>query len=176
MLSSLCLTVGAQTKMRDVFLQMPDSILPYLTQNSRLDFIDFMDSGMKAVVNNELGGRSEMLSLTDDAVVLKVSPAMQVSMRLMPVAEVVDSCSQVVCMVKTFGEDTLESHIDIYSVRWNRVEVSAHLDLPQEPYVADFMEDPSKGLSLRQVLVLDPIANEEQKKELPWLKNIEWKP
>ena len=31
-------------KMRDVFKQMPDSLLPYLSKNNRLDFIDFMES------------------------------------------------------------------------------------------------------------------------------------
>ena len=39
-----------ELKMRDVFKQMPDSLLPYLTQNNRLDFIDFMDSNMVAIV------------------------------------------------------------------------------------------------------------------------------
>ena len=63
---------AAQQKMRDVFLRMPDGLLPYLTENNRLDFIDFMDSGMKAVVNNELGGKSEMLSLRRYCRVLSV--------------------------------------------------------------------------------------------------------
>ena len=33
---------------RDVFKQMPDSLMPYLSQNNRLDFIDFLDANMKA--------------------------------------------------------------------------------------------------------------------------------
>lgn len=175
LLSSLCSLCEAQPKMRDVFLQMPDSLLPYLTENNRLDFIDFIDSGMKAVVNNELGGKSEMLSLTDESLVLQVSPAMKVKMQMMPVSQPVDSCSQVICMITTCGVSAPESRIDIFSVHWTPVNVSAHLTLPHEPYVADFVEIPSKGLKLQQSIALDYPATEEQEKGVSLLKNVEWK-
>ncbi len=176
LLSLLCAPCEAQQKMRDVFLQMPDSLLPYLTENNRLDFLDFMDSKMKAAVQNSLGGKSEMLSLSDDSLSLQVSPSLHVVMRLFPVIEAVDSCQQVVCMISTYGTDAPESKVELYSVLWNPIDVSAHLSLPREPYTATFMKEPSAGLSLRQANHLDVIAYEEQKKELPWLKYIEWKP
>ena len=99
LMSSLLSPCEAQTKMRDVFLQMPDSLLPYLTANNRLDFIDFLDSGMKAGVSNELGGKSEMLTLTDTTLTLQASAAKLVQMQLMPVSNPVDSCNQVVCVI-----------------------------------------------------------------------------
>ena len=30
-------------KIRDVFREMPDSLMPYLSLNNRLDFIDFIE-------------------------------------------------------------------------------------------------------------------------------------
>lgn len=167
---------GAQQKMRDVFLRMPDKLLPYLTENNRLDFIDFMDSGMKAVVNNELGGKSEMVSLSEEALTLQLSPAMRMEMRLFPVNEAVDSCMQVVCVITTYGTDAPESRVEVYSSAWNPVDVSKHLSLPSEPYIADFMEVPGVGLVFRQSDALDLLAHEEQKKEGSWLRNVEWKP
>ena len=60
--------VSAQdVTIRDIFKQMPDSLMPYLSQNNRLDFIDFLDSNMKAEVRNALGGLSEMMTLADDS-------------------------------------------------------------------------------------------------------------
>ncbi len=174
LISLLCVPCEAQKKMRDVFLQMPDSLLPYLTKNNRLDFLDFLDSGMKAMVTNEFGGKSEMLSLTDQEVSLSVSPALKVKMQLMPVNETIDSCNQVVCILKTYGEQTPESKIEVYSVSWHQLDVSKYLNLPHEPYVADFMEVPCFGVSLRQMNILDVIACEEQKTEASWLKNVEW--
>ena len=152
LMSSLLSPCEAQTKMRDVFLQMPDSLLPYLTANNRLDFIDFLDSGMKAGV------------------------AKLVQMQLMPVSNPVDSCNQVVCVITTYGKDAPESRIAVYSVRWRRIDVASHLALPQQPYVASFAPLPQMAVCLKQSTALDPIANETQKKDVPWLKNIEWKP
>ena len=62
----VCFGVSAQeATMRDVFKQMPDSLIPYLSSNNRLDFIDFIDSKMDAEVANSLGGKSRMQKLTD---------------------------------------------------------------------------------------------------------------
>ena len=52
LIAALCaLAVGQVSaqdlKMRDVFKQIPDSLVPYLSQNNRLDFIDFLDSNMR---------------------------------------------------------------------------------------------------------------------------------
>lgn len=176
LMSSLLSPCEAQTKMRDVFLQMPDSLLPYLTANNRLDFIDFLDSGMKAGVANELGGKSEMLTLTDTTLTLQASAAKLVQMQLMPVSNPVDSCNQVVCVITTYGKDAPESRIAAYSVRWRKIDVASHLALPQQPYVASFAPLPQMVVCLKQSTALDPIANETQKKDVPWLKNIEWKP
>jgi DNA primase len=39
--------------MRELVRTMPDSILTLLTRNDRLDFIDYLDSNMKAEVTNK---------------------------------------------------------------------------------------------------------------------------
>ena len=31
-------------EIRDVFRQMPDTVVPYLSQNNRLDLVDFVDA------------------------------------------------------------------------------------------------------------------------------------
>ena len=57
LVAALCaLSIGQvcaqDLKMRDVFNHMPDSLMPYLSHNNRLDFIDFIDSNMKSEVRN----------------------------------------------------------------------------------------------------------------------------
>lgn len=127
--------------MRDVFLQMPASMLPYLNENNKLDFIDFMDSGMKAVVTNELGGKSEMTALKDSSLIIEMNPSTTIIMHLMPVNEMVDSCHQVICMITTYGHDIRESKITVYSKNWHPLDASKYLDIPQRPYFAvDFIE------------------------------------
>ena len=116
--------VSAQDlKMRDVFRQMPDSLMPYLTQNNRLDFIDFIDSDMKAEVTNMMGGVSEMTALTDDSLSIRMSDALRVDMLLLDLDVPVDTTRQVVVFVETFLTDSIygESVSKTYSVDWQSV-------------------------------------------------------
>ncbi len=112
------LSVSAQTTMRDVLRQMPDTLLPYLTENNRLDMIDFMDSGMRAEVSNIFDGKSELTRLTDNYARLWLNQAVTVEMQLFDVTEPVDSATQIVCMVTTYGTDIRESTVEFYSLQW----------------------------------------------------------
>lgn len=120
-----CLLSSAQTTtIRDVFKAMPDSLLPYLTQNHRLDFIDFMDSGMEAKVTNELGGTSVMTVLKDNYLHLRLSESSVLQIRLLPVCTPVDGMQQIICMVCTYGTSGQESAITFYSCSWSPLEMS----------------------------------------------------
>jgi hypothetical protein len=64
------------------FSNMPDTLLPYLSLNNRLDLIDFMNSGMKAVVTNKFDEQSEMTALTSDSLSLTLNPVRRLDMML----------------------------------------------------------------------------------------------
>jgi hypothetical protein len=102
---------------------MPDSLMPYLTANNRLDFIDFLDSNMKAEVTNMTGGVSEMTALTDDSLSIRMSDALRVDMLLLDLDEPVDSIHQVVVFVETFLVDSIygESVCKTYTTDWQSV-------------------------------------------------------
>ena len=108
---------------RDVFKQMPDSLMPYLSQNNRLDFIDFIDSNMKAEVSNMTGGTSEMTALTGDSLSIRMSEALRVDMMLLNLDEPVDSIRQVIVFVETFLADSIygESVCNTFTVDWKPV-------------------------------------------------------
>ena len=121
-------------KLRDVFKQMPDSLMPYLSKNDRLDFIDFLDSNMKAEVRNQFGGTSEMTSLTDDSLSIRMSNSLRTDILLLTVDEPVDSCRQVVAMVETFLVDSIhgESRVRFYSTDWKMLSYEPRLDAVQQ--------------------------------------------
>ena len=56
------------------FKNMPDSICPLLSAVNRADFIDFLESKMKAEVTNSFGGKSEMTELSPDYIYVKMTP------------------------------------------------------------------------------------------------------
>ena len=78
---SLFTSAHAQT-LREAFAAMPDSLLPTLTKNNRLDMMDFMDAKMKAAVTNSLGGETLMTFLNDDSLSVRMSASLTVEMRL----------------------------------------------------------------------------------------------
>ena len=51
-------------RMRQVFAEMPDSILGILTKYNRLDCIDFIENNLPAKVENRLGGQTPRLMET----------------------------------------------------------------------------------------------------------------
>lgn len=121
-------------RISDVFKQMPDSLMPYLTANNRLDFIDFLDSNMKAEVSNRTGGTSEMTALTDDSLSIRMSEALRVDMLLLNLDEPIDTIRQVVAFVETFLTDSLygESTCRFYSADWKRLTMDIPLNDAQQ--------------------------------------------
>lgn len=134
----ICLTLfavivqaPARTTMRDWLVSMPDSVLPLLTKNNRLDFIDFIDAGMEAVVTNRMEGKSRMDTLTSDFVRINYTKTTDVAMKLLPVNDSTD----VLCLVTTVDAAVDDSRIAFYDSAWQPLEVTSFF---VEPRMEDF--------------------------------------
>src|SRR5574344_957229 len=74
-LALMAMHIQAQTPdIREIWKSVPQQVVPYLTENNKLDFLDFMDSKMTAKVHNALNGESEMTTLNRHHL-FSVSPA-----------------------------------------------------------------------------------------------------
>ena len=118
--------------MKSVFIAMPDSIAPLLSQVNKEDCVDFLDSNMKAEVTNRFGGKTEMKVLTDDYVLMQTTPGSTLEMKLFPV----NDSTKVVCMVKTVCASACDSEIRFYASDWSK-ELSMD-DFLQRPDVEAF--------------------------------------
>jgi len=116
-------SVAQELFIRDVFRQMPDSLMPYLSANNRLDFIDFLDSGMKAEVKNQFDGTSEMTALTSDSLSIRMNGALRVDMLFLKLDEPLDSVSHVVVFVETFKADSVygEKSVRYFTSDWQQI-------------------------------------------------------
>ena len=111
---------------KDVFKQTPDSILPYLTKNNKLDFIDFCESNMKAEVKNSYDETCVMTDLTDDFLHLGIGNEVNVDMKILPVSD----STFVVCMIKTYAGPEKESEIRFYDDGWKLLPLNKYIALP----------------------------------------------
>lgn len=122
-----CLNMQAQD-MKSLFVALPDSLSPLLTEVNRADFGDFLASNMKAQVKNRFGNTSEMLKLTDDYLLLKVSAVSTAEMKLLPLNDSV----KVICVVQTYQGPVSDSRVSFYDTSWKSLPAENFLTLPAE--------------------------------------------
>ena len=115
-LTFFCVLSATAQNMKSVFVSMPDSIAPLLTQTNKEDCIDFLDSNMKAVVKNRFGNEAEMKALTENYVLMQTSPVGTLEMKLLPV----NDSTNVVCMVKTVCASACDSEVHFYTSDWSK--------------------------------------------------------
>lgn len=128
-LLSFCALSATAQNMKSVFIAMPDSITPLLTQVNKEDCVDFLDSNMKAEVTTRFGGTAEMKVLTDDYVFMQTTPNSSLEMKLLPVNDSV----KVVCMVKTVCASACDSEVHFYSSDWKETWPAPNFVQKPEP-------------------------------------------
>ena len=144
--SVLCGISASAQDMKSVFIAMPDSITPLLTKVNKEDFVDFLDSNMKAEVKNRFDGTAEMKVLTEDYTLVQTSEIGTLEMKLLPV----NDSTKVICMVKTVCASACDSDVRFYTSDWSK-ELDA-ASLLQRPS-ADVFFLPDDTLSEEGVLI-----------------------
>ncbi len=117
--------------LRDLFIEMPDTLLPLLTTNDRRDLIDFWDARMSTEVTNRLDGKSRITMLADDFLALRLTHSSSMQIKMLS-AEGGDT---LLCVINTVGAETSDSRICFYDSRWHSVAASRYFE---QPSISDF--------------------------------------
>jgi hypothetical protein len=120
---------------KTLFVNIPDSICPLLTKVNREDCIDFMDSKMKAQVNNRFGKTSEMTELGNDYIRIQLSPQTSWQMKLLTLGD----STKVICTIATACGPACDSDIRFYTTDWSPLPPSHFISLP---VMNDFLNQP----------------------------------
>lgn len=116
-ISLFCGSAQAQD-LRALFIEMPDTLLPLLTDNDRRDMIDFWDARMSTSVVNRLDGKSRITALTDDFLSVELSRSSSMQIKMLNV----EGGDTLLCIVNTVGAEAYDSRIHFYNSRWERVD------------------------------------------------------
>ena len=114
------------------FKNMPDSLSPLLTAVNRADFIDFLESKMKAEVTNRFGGKSEMTELASDYIRIQMTPQSSWQMKLLATSD----STKVICTVSTACAPACDSDVHFYTTGWEELPASSFLT---PPVMKDFL-------------------------------------
>lgn len=111
---------------KTLFINMPDSLSPLLTAVNRADCIDFLESKMKAQVDNRFGRKSEMTDLTKDYIRMQMSPQTDWQMKVFAV----NDSTQIICTVATACAPVCDSRIQFFTTSWKELPASDFITLP----------------------------------------------
>ena len=113
LLIATLLHVDAQSPMRDLWIQMPDSVVAYLDVNSRTEMADFYEMKVKTGSKNSLEGKSAIDSLTSDYIHVTLN-----SSTTLQIKKLQTESSFVICLIKTFTAPEPESEVSFFSSSW----------------------------------------------------------
>ncbi len=122
------------------YIHMPDSLSPLLTPVNRADFIDFLQSQMRARVTNTLDGKSEMTLLTSDYLKVQTTPRSTFQLKLLPLCD-----SLVICTVTTVCGPACDSQIRFYTPAWQPLSGTDYLPAP--PSLSRFLPSEPDSIS-----------------------------
>ena len=193
--AALCFFEANAQTMEQVFAEMPDSIVPVMTKNNRLDCIDFYKSNMKPNVENLYGGKSELLKLDDNYLLLRPTSVSTVAMRkFVPTAG-----ETFIVVAYTYSSPAKDTDIKFYTMSWKPLPAGNFVSPPEKKeffvvsdtcdaerlaYASSACEDAfvcvelsEKEESLRYSLSVEALAPEERDRVLPYVKDAivyEW--
>ena len=110
-------SLSAQVTMREAWLSMPDSLLPYLNKNLRLEHVDFVDMNVPSEVKNLLQGEGRLDTLTANYVSLRLNESRTLQMRLFTRTD----STQFIALVNTFHAPEPESTLRFFTTDWHPV-------------------------------------------------------
>lgn len=96
------------------FVQMPTSLIPTVTTDSRKDLVDFYKNGMSAAMPSSLGGEVVLKELSDDYLFLQTSENGSMQLKLLQVNDTL----RVLALVQTVAAPLRDSRISFYSTLW----------------------------------------------------------
>ena len=123
---------------KTLFVNMPDSLSPLLTKVNREDCIDFLESKMKAQVENRFGKKSEMTDLSKDYIRMQMSSQSTWQMKVLAL----NDSTNVICTVSTACAPACDSSIRFYTDDWKPLTASLFITLP---LMDDFLNTPDSA-------------------------------
>ena len=119
------MTVSLSAKsLTELFVAMPDSLMPTLNKNLRTELVELRDMGVKSEVKNLLAENCQLDTLTSDFLQLATSSSSLMQMRLLPQVQ----GDSLLCVVKTCMGPEKESEIYFFDQDWKALNAGKMFD------------------------------------------------
>ena len=107
------LCVSAQS-LREVWIEMPDSILPYLSKSQRTELADYVEMKAEPVVLNVFGDSVWIERMTNNYLLVKASEVTLLEIKLLD--------NNTLALVQTWKAPAAESKLSLFDLQWQPKE------------------------------------------------------
>ncbi len=123
----LALSLGMQApakSMTEIWKLVPDSLIPYIDANHRLEMTEFIGMGLNGEVDNLMQSKSKMDTLTSDYIRLTLSESSLMELKRLPY----EGGDSILCVVKTWKTPQEESIVNFYTQDWKPLSIASTTD------------------------------------------------
>ncbi len=107
------LCVSAQS-LREVWIEMPDSVLPYLSKSQRTELADYVDMKADPAVLNAFGDSVRIERMTNNYLLVKASKVTRLEIKLLD--------NNNLALVQTWKAPVAESKLSLFNLQWQPKE------------------------------------------------------
>lgn len=107
------LGVSAQS-LREVWIEMPDSILPYLSKSQRTELADYVEMKAEPAVLSTFGDSVRIERMTNNYLLLKANEATRLEIKLLD--------NNMLALVQTWMAPAAESKLSLFNLQWQPKE------------------------------------------------------
>ena len=105
--------VSAQS-LREVWIEMPDSILPYLSKSQRTELADYVEMKAEPAVLSTFGDSVRIERMTNNYLLLKANEATRLEIKLLD--------NNTLALVQTWMAPAAESKLSLFNLQWQPKE------------------------------------------------------
>lgn len=121
-------TAGAQITASSAFSTAPQKVFPLLDTNTRLDMIDYFNSGMSNTSLNNLEGQSSITDMSPESLSLKMTDSSTAQLVVLQGAK-----GPVVMLISTVAAPGLDSSISFFNDSWSPLKADDYFTRPDWP-------------------------------------------
>jgi len=118
--SATMLTAVKAQDMASFFINMPNENILQLEEAWRKDLVDLYRSEKTASLDNTLKGRSTLLQLTPDYLLLQSTERSTMEMKFLPLI----NNTWIVCVITTVSAPVADSRVAFYTTEWQPLDAS----------------------------------------------------
>lgn len=115
--------VAPAKSMKDFWITMPDSVVPYLSMAMRAELAECQGRNMRAEVKNRLEGTTVLDTLTDDYLSVRLSESSE-----MQIKRLRTDGDSVFCVIRTYQGPVADSQMSLYTADWTPIDAKHLFD------------------------------------------------